>query len=177
METWIRREIQYKGRIVDIEAGDVRLDDGVEAFREVVRHPGGVAVVPVLNERVILVRQYRIAIGRDILELPAGKLEGEEGTEHRGRSELEEETGYRAGRMIPAGSVFASVGYSSEEIHLYLAFDLEKTVQRLESDERIELVEIPIADIPGQLERNAIQDAKTVVGLNALLDYLGRDDS
>lgn len=172
METWVRTETVYEGRVIGVQVGDVRLDDGTVAFREVVRHPGGVAVVPVLDDAVVLVRQFRIAIGQDILELPAGKLEGAEDPEHRARCELEEEAGYRAGRLVPVGSTFASVGYTSEEIYLYLAFDLEKTGQQLEADERIEIVQLPLAEVRTRLAANAIKDAKTVVGLHALLAYL-----
>jgi 8-oxo-dGTP pyrophosphatase MutT (NUDIX family) len=171
-EEWIRSETLYKGRIITLRVGDVRLDDGVIAMREMVEHPGGVAVVPVLDDSVVLIRQYRIAIGQDILELPAGKMEGDEAPEHRGRRELEEETGYRAGRMVPVGSIFATVGYSSELIHLFLAFDLENVGQNLEFDERIDTVRIPLADIEDRIARNELKDAKTIVGLQALLSHL-----
>ena len=85
MEEWIESKKVYDGRIIAVRVGDVRMDDGTVAFREVIEHPGGVAVVPVLGDSVILVRQYRVAIGKEILELPAGKLEGVEDPEERGR--------------------------------------------------------------------------------------------
>jgi ADP-ribose pyrophosphatase len=176
MEEWVNRRTLYEGRVLSLRVGDVRMDDGAVALREVVEHPGGVAVVPVLEDSVILIRQYRIAIGRDILEIPAGKLEGDEDVEHRGRCELEEETGYRAGRMVPAGSIYASVGYSSEVIHLFLAFDLERVGQNLESDECIAIVEVPIGEIEGRIARNELKDAKTIIGLQALLRYRSRQD-
>lgn len=172
MEQWIESRRLYEGKVVSLRVGDVRMDDGTVAFREVVEHPGGVAVVPVLDDSVILIRQYRIAIERDILELPAGKLEGPEDPEQRGRAELEEETGYRARRMVPAGEIYASVGYTSELIHLYFAFDLHETEQNLEQDESIEVVEIPLGEIEGMIARNELKDAKTIVGLQALLAYL-----
>ncbi|NIA13187.1 MAG: NUDIX domain-containing protein [Nitrospiraceae bacterium] len=171
METWVKSDRIYDGAIVGVCVGDVRLDDGMTAFREVVEHPGGVGVVPMHGDAVILVRQYRIAIGEDVLEIPAGKLEGPENPLERGHAELEEETGYRAGRMVSAGSYYASVGYSSEEYHLFLAFDLEEVGQRLESDERIEIVHVPLDDIERILAANELKDAKTVVALEALLRY------
>ena len=177
METWVDRKRVFEGRIISVSAGQARMNDGTVAVREVVEHPGGVAVVPLLDESVILIRQYRIAIGREILEIPAGKLEGNEDPEHRGRRELEEETGYRAGRMVSIGSVYASVGYTSEEIHLFLALDLEKVGQDLESDECIEVVPVPIAQIEQRLAANDLKDAKTVVGLYALLRYLREQHS
>ena len=174
METWIASERIYSGKVVSLRVGDVRMDDGTVAFREVVEHPGGVAVVPVLGDSVVLIRQYRIAVGRDIIEIPAGKLEGDEDPEHRGRCELEEETGYRAGRMVPAGAIYASVGYTSEEIRMYLAFDLEKVGQNLEADECIETVEVPLSEIESRMANSELKDAKTIVGLHLLLDYLRR---
>lgn len=171
-ERWVRKEVLYDGRVVRLEIGDVEFDDGTVAFREVVRHPGGVAVVPLLGEAVVLVRQYRIAVEAEVLELPAGKLEGAEDPEHRGRCELEEETGYRAGRMTPLGSTYASVGYTSEEIHLYLAQELEQVGQRLEADERIGAAVLTLDDVRRKLAANAFKDAKTVVGLYAMLAHL-----
>ncbi|HEO72675.1 MAG TPA: NUDIX hydrolase [Candidatus Hydrogenedentes bacterium] len=174
-ETWTRREMLYQGAIVSLETGDVRLEDGGTAFREVVHHPGGVGIVPCLGDAVVLVRQYRIAVGERVLEIPAGKREDEADPAERARAELEEETGYRAGRLIPAGSYYASPGYTSEEYHLYLAFDLEPVGQRLEADERIEVVAIPLDEARRRLDANAFEDAKTVIGLRALFDYLHRD--
>jgi ADP-ribose pyrophosphatase len=172
MERWNESKLLYDGRVVRLRIGEVTLDDGTQAFREVVEHPGGVCVVPFTGHSVILVKQFRIAIGDYVLEAPAGKLEGPEEPEARGRAELEEETGHRAGQMIPAGFIYASVGYCSEKIHLFLALDLVKTEQRLEDDERIELVEMPIEDIRRGLAANAFEDGKTVVGLYALLNHL-----
>ena len=110
MESWVQDETVYEGRVVSLRVGEARLDDGTIVPREVVEHPGGVGVVPVLDDAVVLIRQYRIAIGRDVLEIPAGKLEGDEEPESCGRRELEEETGYRAGRMVAVGSYYASGG-------------------------------------------------------------------
>lgn len=172
-EEWVESALLYKGKVVSLRVGQAKVNGDTTALREVVEHPGGVAVVPVLDGQVLLVRQYRIAIGAEVLEIPAGKLEGPEEPEHRGRRELEEETGYRAGRFIPVGSVYATVGYSSEEIHLFLAFDLEKVGQNLEFDEDIEVVAVPLEQARRGLSARAYKDAKTVVGLHALFDYLG----
>ena len=177
METWVNSQHPYRGRIVSLRVGDVRLDDGSLAFREVVEHPGGVAIVPVLGDSVVLIRQYRIAVGRTVVEIPAGKLEGDEDIEHRAGCEVEEETGFRAGRLVPVHPIYASVGYTSEKIHMFLAFDLEKTAQRLDDDERIEPITVPIADLEPRLADGAFEDAKTFVGLHALLAYLKRGDN
>lgn len=172
MEIWRENRIVYEGRIVRLRTGDAELDDGRLAYREVVEHPGGVCVVPFTGHSVILIRQYRIALGQYIIEAPAGKLEAGDSPLSRGEAELEEEIGYRAGRMLPIGRIFSSVGFCSEIIHLFLGLDLEKTAQRLEEDERIELVELPLDEVREGLRTHRFEDAKTVAGLYALLDYL-----
>ncbi len=171
METWISSRVVYEGRIVNLRSGQVRLDDGRETFREVVEHPGGVAVVPCLGDSVVLIRQFRISIGKTIIEIPAGKLERGESPEDRGRTELEEETGYVAGRMVPAGHLYPSCGVFSEKIHVFLAFDLVKTEQRLEHDEQIEVFLMDLDEVREKLARNEFDDAKTIIGLHALLNH------
>lgn len=174
MEQWTDSAQVYQGRIFSVRAGTARLEDGMLAHREVVEHPGGVAIVPYAEGRVVLIRQYRIAVGREILEIPAGKLEGDEALEERARAELEEETGYRAGTLVPAGNIYASVGYTSERIHLYLALDLVKTRQRLESDERIQTAEMTLDEVKDAFAAGRIEDAKTIIGLERLLAHLAR---
>jgi len=160
MEQWTESKRVFEGRIFNVRAGQARLADGVLAPREVVEHPGGVGIVPVLDGRVALIRQYRIAVGDTVLEIPAGKLEpGEEPVE-------------RAGRLVPAGSIYASAGYTSERIYLFLAFDLEHVGQALEFDERIAPAELALEDLARMLREHAIEDAKTVVALERLFDYL-----
>jgi len=128
---------------------------------------------------VILVRQFRIAVGHEVLEIPAGRLEGDEDPEHRGRRELEEEIGYRARRMVLVASCYCSPGFTNERDYIYLAFDLTKTEQNLEFDERIELVRVPLDEIEPRLGRLEFDDAKTIVGLRELQAYLakGGDDA
>lgn len=175
METWLNRQTLYSGKIFKVHAGEATLEDGTVAQREMVEHPGGVGVIPFTGTSVIFVRQYRISVGRHILEMPAGKREGDEAPEACGMRELIEETGLRAGRLIPAGAVYASVGYCSELIHIFLALDLEHVGQDLDHEERIELVEMPLAEVRANLRAHAFDDAKTVVGLHALMQYLDGD--
>jgi len=172
MEEWVDSKKLYEGNVVSLRVGHALVDEKTVAVREVVEHPGGVAILPVLGDKVILVRQYRIAIGQQIIEVAAGKLEGEEEPIARARLELEEETGYLAERLIPVGSVYASVGYTTEMIHLFLAFDLKKVEQRLDFDESVVPVEMPIAGIEEQLAGNKLKDAKTILCFHALLRYL-----
>jgi ADP-ribose pyrophosphatase len=172
METWVDRETIHKGAIFSVVKGQVRLDDGQLAGREVVVHHGGVAVVPVLDDCVILIRQFRIAVGREMLELPAGRLEGDEPPEYRARRELEEEIGYTAGKLTLAASYFSSAGFTDERMSIFLAFDLAETAVSPEFDERIEPVKIPLTALPLMLANHEIEDAKTLIGLRELLAYL-----
>lgn len=174
MERWTESRIVFEGKIVTVRTGTVVLDDGTTAYREVVEHPGGVCILPFTGSSVILVRQFRIALNRDLLEAPAGKLEGPEDPLRRGLIELEEEVGLKAGRVVDAGKVCATVGFCSEVIHLFLAFDLEHTERRPEPDERIEVVEIPLDEVRAGLRDHRFDDAKTVVLLHRLLDHLDR---
>jgi ADP-ribose pyrophosphatase len=165
-------KLEYKGKISSLRAGSVRLDDGSTATREVVEHPGGVAAVPVKGDAAVLARQFRIAAGREVLGLPAGRLEEKESPQACAQRELEEELGYRAGRLVPAASYYSSVGFMDERMHLFLAFDLAETEARPEWDERIEPVEMPVEQIDEMLARNEFDDSKTIIGLYALTHYL-----
>lgn len=173
MEQWTQSEIQFEGRIVTLRTGAVQLADGTPAYREVVEHPGGVAVVPYTGSGVLLVKQFRIAVGEEVLELPAGKLEpGDHSPAARGAEELEEETGYRAGRLVPAGHYYGCIGFCTERVYLYLGFDLQHVGQRLEAGERIDVVELPMAEVRTGLRQGRFVDAKTMIGLQALLYHL-----
>ncbi len=173
MEVWISKQKKFEGVIFSVVQGHAQLDDGSLVSREMVEHHGGVAVVPVLGNDVVLIRQYRIAIGETILEIPAGRLEGDEMPEVRARAELEEEIGCRAGELVLAHRYFSTAGFTNERMFVYLAFDLEKTARKLEFDERIEVVTVPIGDVPGMLAEGEIEDAKTIIGLRALLAHMG----
>lgn len=171
VEAWTDSEILYTGRVFNLRVGHVRIEDnGATAQREVVEHPGGVAVVPYTGDAVLLVRQYRIAIGDYALELPAGKLEpGDSDPAARGAAELEEECGYRAGRLDFATHLYGCIGFCSEKVHIYIARDLTHVGQRLETDERIEVIRLGIDDVRAGLRAGRFVDAKTAVGLQALL--------
>ncbi|MCC6697505.1 MAG: NUDIX hydrolase [Candidatus Hydrogenedentes bacterium] len=171
-EVWLNSELVYEGLIFNVRKGRARLEDGTEAHREIVEHGGGVGIVPVLGDRVILVRQFRIAVNEEMLEIPAGRIEPGEDVETRARIELEEECGYTAGRMVCVASCFCSPGFTNERDYIYLAFDLVKTEQRLEFDERVELVEVPIAEIDERMARFEFDDGKTIIGLRELQAYL-----
>lgn len=175
MEKWITKEEIHRGKIFSLWGGKVSLDNGETAVREYIRHTGGVAIVPVVDHSVILIRQFRIAIERDLLELPAGRLEPGEDPLTCAARELEEEIGYRPRELISLASYFSSVGFTDERMHIFLALDPEKTTLRLEADERIREVLMPIEAIQEKLDAQVFEDAKTIIGLREFLVYRTRN--
>lgn len=172
MERWIKKREIHKGKIFSLWGGEVSLDNGETAVREYIRHAGGVAMVPVIDDNVILIKQFRISIGRELIELPAGRLEPNEEPLHCAARELEEEIGYRANKLIPLVSYFASVGNSNERMYLFLTLDLEKTQRHLEADERIREVVMPLDMVKDKLANQEFEDSKTIIGLREALIYL-----
>ena len=178
MAEWVERETVYEGSILTVCAGRVLMPNGESVAFDVVEHAGGVAVVPVLGDRVLLVRQPRIAVGQDLLEIPAGKREaGDDDLAARAQAELGEETGYRAGRLVMAADFFVSPGFSTERIVIYLAFDLEHIGAHPEATEEIQVVSMPLAEIRRMLDERHFRDSKTIIGLRELLAYLERERS
>lgn len=171
MEQWIKRETVFEGRIFNVEAGEAVQEDGRVVQREVVTHDGGIAIVPLLGDQVLLIRQFRIAVERVMLELPAGRREGSEPPDYRAARELEEETGYRAEYLHLLASYYSSAGFTNERMFIYLATGLQEVGQVLESDEQIELAPVPLSDIPDLLAAGEIVDAKTIIGLRELLSH------
>ena len=175
MEKWITKEEIHKGKIFSLWGGSVALDNGDTAIREYVRHSGGVAIVPVIDDHVILIRQFRIAIERELIELPAGRLEHDEDPADCARRELEEEIGYRAAELIPLASYFSSVGFTDERMHIFLALEPEKVTSKLEADERIHELILSVESIEEKLDAPSFEDAKTIIGLREFLAYRRRN--
>ena len=165
----VSSERVYEGRVVRLRVDSVRLEpEGRLARREVVDHPGAVAVVAVTGGgEVLLVRQYRYAVGRELLEIPAGTLEPGEQPETCARRELEEETGRQAGSLEPLGAVFTSPGFCSERIHLYLARLEDGPGGRAhpDEDERLVVEVLPFEEALRLALEGRLADAKTVAGL------------
>ena len=177
MEKWLNQKEIHKGKIFSLWGGEVALDNGKIAVREYIRHSGGVGIVPLLEGNIILIRQFRIAINRELIELPAGRLEPDEDPASCAARELEEEIGYRAGRLIPIASYFASVGNSNERMYLFLALDLEKTERRLEADERIHEIALTLDLVKEKLANQEFEDSKTIIGLRETLAFLEKNSS
>jgi ADP-ribose pyrophosphatase len=159
----------YKGRVVTLNLETVTLPNGVSVELEVVRHPGAAAIVPLKDDHtVILIRQYRLAAGGYIYEIPAGKLHPGESPAHCATRELEEEIGYRAGHLDKIATFFTAPGFTDEVMHLYVARDLARGTQALDSDEVLEIVEMPLEKAMAHIEDGTIRDAKTIIGLQSL---------
>ena len=173
-EPTLADEVVYDGKLVKLHRLTVKLPNGAHAQREIVRHPGAVAMVPLLGDDVLLVRQFRAAAGKILLEIPAGTLEVGEAPEAAAVRELQEEVGYRPGKLERLGGEFTAPGYTSEYIHLYLATELTPSRLRQDSDEFIEVVRMPLAEALALVERGAIEDGKTLGGLLLTARRLGR---
>jgi ADP-ribose pyrophosphatase len=167
-----RREV-YRGRYMFLEKDEIVRPDGSESWRDIVRHPGAVVISPLdADGRLSLVVQYRLAGNGAMLELPAGTLDTHDGVvedplaaAHR---ELEEETGYRAGKMERIGGYYSAPGFLTEYLTLFLATDLQAAGQdRLspDEDERIRLVRLHWRDAVAAIEAGVIEDSKSIAGI------------
>jgi ADP-ribose pyrophosphatase len=153
----------FEGRVLGLDVDRVRLRNGRVSELEVVRHPGAVAIAAMTPDGdVLLVRQFRYATGDWLLEVPAGKLDPGEEPAAAAARELEEETGYRAGRLEPMGWVWTTPGFSNETIHLYLALDLEPARQALEDDEVLTVERLPLGEAVERALDGGLHDSKSV---------------
>jgi len=156
----------YAGKVLHLDVDDVEEPGGVRAKREVVRHSGSVAVLPVhADGRVVLVRQYRYAVDAEVWELPAGRRDGDEAPEAGAARELEEEVGLRAGRLEPLATFFTTPGFCDEVMHLFRATDLESVPPRPEPDERIDARTFTLDEALALIDRGEVREGKTLVAL------------
>jgi ADP-ribose pyrophosphatase len=163
----------FSGRVFDVSVETVREADRTY-IREVVHHPGSAVILPAFDDGTVgLVRQYRHPAVKYLLELPAGTLNDQERPEIGAARELEEELGIVAGRLEKLSEFFVSPGFCEEKMWLYLATDLKQTAQRLEEDELIEIVRLPIDRALQMISDGEIEDAKTIIGLLLAAPRLG----
>ena len=156
----------YNGKIFNVALEKVTLPNGVTKDREVVRHPGAAAMVPLLDDgNVVLVKQYRHAVNDYLWEIPAGTLEPEEDPMACARRELVEETGYEATNFDKLTEILPAPGYTDEHIHIFLATGLTLAEQRLEDDEVLTVQPTPFDKAIEMIKTGEIQDARTIVGL------------
>jgi len=166
-EKQLSSEEIYNGKILHVTRDTVELEDGTQAFREVVHHPGGACVVPLTDDgNVIMVRQFRYPHGAETLEIPAGKLEYGEDPADCAVRELKEEAGAVSRRFESLGSLFPTPAYDKEVIYMYLARDLILTQeQALDEDEFLDVVTVPLKEAVDMVMRNELPDAKTQIAL------------
>ncbi len=163
-EKTIQSEPIFKGKVISLKVDDVILPNGKESKREIVNHPGAVAIIPITDEgKIILVEQYRKALERSIIEIPAGKIELGEAPEKTARRELEEETGYGCEELTYLQSFATSPGFADEVIHLYVAKQLYKIENKaeLDEDEFVSLMEVTLEEAEQMVKEQKIYDAKT----------------
>lgn len=154
----------YNGKVISLQVDDVTLPNGKSAKREIVKHPGAVAIIAVTAEgKLVLVEQYRKALERSLVEIPAGKIDPGENPATTAARELEEETGYGARQLTYLQSFATSPGFADEVIHLYLAKDLYILEEKaaLDEDEFVSLLEVTLEEAQEMVKDQRIFDAKT----------------
>ena len=161
----LNRKKIYQGKVIDLSVDTVVFSDQ-EVDMECIKHPGGAAVVPLLPDgSVVLIKQYRYLIGDTIWEIPAGRLEPGESPRDCAFRELEEEVGYRATEVEQLTEIYSAPAYCTEVIFIFLATGLIPGMQKLDEDEYIEVVNLPLSEAVAMVEKGEITDAKTVTGL------------
>ncbi len=167
MEKELKSQVIYDGKILKLTRDEVECENGLHAYREVVYHHGGVCVLAVKENQIILVKQFRYPNRIETLEIPAGKLEKDEEPKICAFRELEEETNYRAKDMKRIMKVLPSPGYTSEWLYLYEAIDFQEVNDSLDGDEDefIDIVHMDIEEAYQKVLNGTIVDAKTVIAI------------
>lgn len=165
-EQTINSVLVHKGGILEVYSDTVLLENGKEASRDVIRHPGGVCVVAVNEKKeVYFVKQFRYPHKKVLLEIPAGKLEYGENPLECGKRELREEAGFTADDFRSLGCLYPTPAYDTEIIYMYLASGLHKSQQSLDEDEFLDVLTIPLDEAVKMVMNNEIEDAKTQLAL------------
>ena len=162
MEKQLSREEIYKGKVIHVVKDKVLIDDGSHALREVVLHNGGASIALKKDGAYYMVRQYRYALGKEMLEFPAGKIEIGEDPDSTILREAQEEAGYTVKNLKKLGSIIPTCGYCTERIHLYYGEADERVGQHFDADERIDLKLYTLSEIKKMIASGEIDDAKTI---------------
>jgi len=169
-----RKEIIRHGRVFDVTLENVNLPNGACIDMEIIRHPGAAAIIALTdNQEILMLKQYRHAIGTYWWEIPAGTFDGREEPLACAQRELTEETGYAARSWQTLGAVTPVPGYSDERIHLFLARDLTPANQHLDFDEIIEVHALPLDQVIAMIVDGRIDDAKSITAVFRVLHKLG----
>ena len=165
-ETALTSDLVFDGKLLRLRVDTVRLPDGRQASREVVEHRPAVVVVPIDGEdNVVLVRQFRYAVGESLLEAPAGGVEESETPLECARRELQEETGYLARSLESLGRFWTSPGFCDELMYAYVGRDLVPSALQPDPDEIIQTETVPLSSVVALIRNGEIQDAKTIAAL------------
>ncbi len=156
----------YKGKIVTLKIQKVKFSDGHSSLYESILHKPAVAVVPLIDDQhILLIKQFRPVTNEKLWELPAGLIDGNEMPRAAAKRELEEETGFRAKKIIKLAEFYSSPGFTDEKIFLFLAYNFVKTKQKLDEDEKIDVKIFSIDTLLKMIKNNKIKDAKTILGI------------
>lgn len=165
-ERTLSREDIFAGRVITVHRDKVELADGRTSFREVVDHHGGVGILALLPDGTVpMVRQFRYPFGREVLEIPAGKLEAGEDPADCARRELSEETGFIAEELIPLGKLLATPGYCSEQLYIFLAVNPKPGKAHLDPGEFLNVERIPFEKLLEMVDSGELEDGKTVTAI------------
>ena len=171
-EKTLSSQLIYDGRAVKLRIDTVQMANGRETTREIVEHSDCIAIVALdADDNILLVKQFRKPVEKELLEIPAGGIDPGEDPETAVRRELREETGYLPQRVERLGGFYSAPGYCSEYLYLYLATDLVPSQLFAEDTEEISLVRVPITQIPGLVTSGRLSDAKSIAGLLTYLEY------
>lgn len=170
-ETTISTQDIYQGKVIKLQVDEVKLPNGEVGTREIVKHPGAVAVLAIVEDKMLVVEQYRKALGRSLIEIPAGKLEAGEKLEIAAARELEEETGWQCDTLELICSFYTSPGFADEIVHLFFAEKLERGTASLDEDEFLDAFSLSLQEAKACILDGRIRDAKTITAVYAWERY------
>lgn len=164
-EKTLQTQTIFSGRTISLQVETVCLPNGLTATREIVRHPGSVAIMAIINGRMLVIEQYRKTVGRTLLEIPAGKLEHGEDPATAARRELQEETGFRCGALRLLTSFYTAPGFADQVLHLFVAEQLVQGDSAPDEDEYLTVSTITLEEAERYVTEGRIADAKTLLAI------------
>ncbi|GKU79624.1 NUDIX hydrolase [Paenibacillus sp. L3-i20] len=174
-EDTIHTESIYEGKVISLQVDTVKLANGLTVNREIVKHPQVAAIIALVNGKLLVVDQYRKAIEKSQIEIPAGKLEEDEDPLIAAGRELEEETGYRAKKLKLVNSFYTASGFSNQKLFLYFTDELEQGKQSFDEDEDLQVEAITVEQADAYIATGRISDAKTIMAIYVWKLYLLKD--